>query len=118
MKRDMDLVRKILFALEEQSYVVAAPEVLEIDGYDSEAIEYHLDILADSPYVMGREFRGTIHDYRLTWEGHEFLDSISDDNRWQEIKRTSSKVGGLTFEMIAKIATELLTKAVSGQLGL
>lgn len=119
MKRDMDLVRKLLFALQKEGYVIAAPDVLEIEGYDDQAISYHLTILSDSPYVLAHMGnRGAITHYRLTWQGHEFIDSIADPDRWDTIKETSAKVGGFTFDMIAKIATELMTKAVSGQLGI
>lgn len=118
MKRDMDLVRKILLEIESLGDV--SPSLgdvgFKIDGYDDNALWYHLNLLTTSPYVVTTDPNGWT--YRLSWEGHEFLDSIRDDTRWREIQKTSNKVGGMTFDLIAKVATELLTKAVSGQLGL
>ena len=119
MKRDMDLVRKILFELQEKDRIHASFDNVQIEGYPHGHVFYHLTILTDSPYVTAvNSSRGTISHYRLTWQGHEFIDSIADPDRWAQIKQASSKVGGFTFEMISKIATELMIKAASGQLNL
>ena len=50
MKRDMDLVRKILLEIEEQ-YVSSSIIDLKIEGYDSETIAYHCKILYEAGYV-------------------------------------------------------------------
>lgn len=93
MQRDMELIRKILFVIEEK-YVdtwLPASEII-IDGYDMKTIAYHCAILHDA---------GLISDYndaycdnelsffgvgRLTWAGHEFLDKIKNDNVWNKTK--------------------------------
>jgi len=118
MKRDMDLVRKILFAIEDQDYVVAFPDILVIDGYDESAVKYHLTILSDSPYVLGREHRGVIDEYWLTWQGHEFLESIRDDTRWKQLMEASNKAGAASVEAIAKAALAMGIKLIFGYVGL
>lgn len=81
MQRDMDLIRKILFAIEEKYVDTWLPgSDVQIDGYDMKTIAYHCALLHDA---------GLIYDYktqyagdglyffgvgRLTWEGHELLD--------------------------------------------
>lgn len=47
MKRDMDLVRKILFALEARNSPKAV-FVLPIEGYDELTVKYHLLLLAQA----------------------------------------------------------------------
>ena len=46
MERDMDLVRKILITLAEHPHG-HAPELLEIEGYDQETIDYHVFQMGD-----------------------------------------------------------------------
>ena len=47
MKRDMDLVREILLALEAQEEAFS-PQRLEIDGYSAEQIGYHCYIMDEA----------------------------------------------------------------------
>ena len=56
MQRDMELIRKILFAIEEK-YVDTAlmSHQLTIDGYDMKTIAYHCAILHDA---------GLVYDYK------------------------------------------------------
>jgi hypothetical protein len=49
MKRDMELIRKILFAIE--GYDDYPIYNLEIDGYGSREISYHCSILFDARMV-------------------------------------------------------------------
>jgi hypothetical protein len=41
----------------------------------------------------------------MTWEGHEFLDSIRDKPTWDKVKgRAAEKGATLSFELIKAIA--------------
>jgi hypothetical protein len=51
---------------------------------------------------------------RLTWQGHEFLDSSRDNNVWNKAKEIMAKTGGFAFE----IAKPLLIILLKQQLGL
>lgn len=50
MKRDMDLCRKILFAIEEQ-YVDTALHNLQIPEYTMEQVAYHCKILKEAGLI-------------------------------------------------------------------
>ena len=119
MKRDIDLIRKILFEVEEFEDPWGLSSDLEIDGYDNQVVSYHVKLLfeaglleADDVCEMGSD------GYRwwaksLTWEGHEFLDAARDDSRWNKAKRlVAEKAGGLMFEAL-KFA---LTQGIKSQL--
>ena len=63
--------------------------------------------------------KGRLYDllpFRLTWKGHEFLDTIRGKNIWPKIKElVKSKGGQLGFELKKQIAgrlveTELMPK--------
>lgn len=119
MKRDIDLVRKILLALEEHGSVPI--QSLEIVGYEQEAVDYHLWILADSPYVhfeKGSLASAIFVSYRLTWQGHEFLETIRDDARWKQLKEASTKAAATSTEAIAKAALDTAIKLILRYMGL
>ncbi|MBQ3295529.1 MAG: DUF2513 domain-containing protein [Erysipelotrichaceae bacterium] len=78
MKRDMELCRKILFAIEEQ-YVDSAIYNLQIKGYSPEEVSYNSGLLYEAGLIA--DYKSKNADNRLyafavghlTWEGHDFL---------------------------------------------
>lgn len=77
MKRDMNLVRSILFLLEEHPHGFP-PDEVKIDGYDDETIGYHILIMMEAGLIHGFESTTLGSDSpsaiatRLTWFGHDF----------------------------------------------
>lgn len=119
MKRNMDLVRLILIALDEHAHGFA-PSKLTIEGFTDEEIGYHCYLMDDAGLIkaidattMGSESPYSMPG-KLTWEGHEFLDNSKDPNIWQQAKETIDKVGDASFS----VWTAVLTKVVSNSLGI
>src|SRR6476660_1465967 len=89
MKRDMDLIRKIMLAVEEHEHGFA-PRQIVIEGYTKEQIGYHNYLiinagLGDGPDLTHLRSESPEHDLRyLTFAGHEFLDAARDDTRWRK----------------------------------
>jgi Hypothetical protein (DUF2513) len=119
MKRDMELVRKLLFHLEERNSV-KAQLTFTIDGYDDVAIRYHLLLLAQAKLIdfepeqtkTGRIIRP--HVLGLNWNGHEFLDSVRSDKVWRKLlKYAKDKGGALPFDVLRAVAVKLLEQSVS-----
>lgn len=54
MKRDMNLVREILLALEEDLSGFA-PEDMEIKGYTDEQIGYHILLLIEAGFIEAKD---------------------------------------------------------------
>lgn len=98
MKRDMELVRKILFKTEETVDNFAEYNI-EIEGYTKEQVAYHCALLNDSNFVYdygSQPVGGEIYSFgvgRLTWEGHEFLDKIRSDTVWNRTKEVITEKG-------------------------
>lgn len=120
MKRDMDLCRKILFAIEEQ-YVDVALYDLKIDGHSMEEVAYHCKILHDAGLIF--DYKGQYagnHIYSfgvgaLTWEGHDFLDEIRKDNDWGNILKIIKEKGLPPILYVVKlIATKYIDAKISG----
>jgi len=110
MKRDMDLVRTILLAIEDQPGPAVAG-YLEIPGVELGPLTHHLHLLMDAGYVHAYEARDASTDYgfllqeaSLTWAGHEFLDSVRDPEIWQKTKVGASKVGSWSVSLLGELA--------------
>jgi hypothetical protein len=104
MKRDMDLVRRILLCIEEQPLNYAGIE-LSIDGWDQESISEHVRMLAKAGYVEAMDvstYKGADwRPVRMTWEGHDFLDAARNDTLWGKAKSKLADVGiGLSMEVM------------------
>lgn len=121
MKRDMDLIRKLLFKLEGIEQTHAAAEELRLDGYSESQLDYHIALLLDSGLVVSDEvsaIRSVIVNYRsallrLGWAGHEFLDMARDEGRWQQAKqKIGANVGSASFEILKAVLAGLVTKAM------
>lgn len=110
----MELVRKILLALEKHPHGYA-PSPLAIDGYDEEKIGYHVflmgqeqaDLLKVAVITAVNDPSPKALPAHLTWNGHEFLDNVKNETVWQRIKGiVVSKGGSVSFEVLKTLATE------------
>ena len=109
MKRDMELVREILFLLESQE----DGAILEVpEGLDKYNVASHLEIMSQANLVKGKTIWADNEpfwmQYNLTWQGHDFIDSIRSESVWNKIKSTVKdkglEIGGLTIDVIAEMA--------------
>ncbi len=119
MKRDWDLIREMLTKVESMSCYdnnlsIAA---FKIDSYEERYLaSEHMKLLIDKGFVYGamhpiagREPKGFSVN-GLTWEGHEFLDSIRSDTVWNKTKETFATKGlEMTFETIKAVAAAAMT---------
>lgn len=117
MKRDMDLVREILLALELHPHGFA-PDKLGVEGYSQDQIAYHAYIMgeaglievADSTNLGSSGPEALIKN--MTWEGHEFLDAAREPKRWAEAKNLLHKSGGASFKVWTVVLAELVKKSL------
>ncbi|MCX6644948.1 MAG: DUF2513 domain-containing protein [bacterium] len=122
MKRDMDLVRKILQAFEGEDHS-SRMMYLHINGYKEEEINYHMLIMIDAGLLVGIPFplgEGIPHvvPERMTWQGHDFLDAARDDTRWDKAKGIMAKIGGVTFEIMKQILTQVMADQMKQIMGI
>lgn len=117
MKRDMDLVRQILFAVEASNNPRDTVEVA-VDGWSDTEVSYHVELLAEAGLIKAVNYsHKQAHDWRavrLTWQGHEFLEAARNDTIWHDAKSRLSTIGSFTFD----IAKDLLTELIKKQAGL
>ena len=123
MKRDLDLVRKILLACEEAPHG-RAPAALSIEGRTEEEVGFHVHLIVQAGLMLGADAktRGSPSPraipLSLTWAGYEFLDASRDQDRWDKAKAAARSVGGLTLDALKATLVELGSAAVKKVLGL
>jgi hypothetical protein len=90
MKRDMDLVREIVLALDQ---LPADRGLKGIEGVETPTFAAHVLWLAEAGLVTATFFpsNGQMNPtyaeaWRLTWSGCEFADAIRSDTLWKKAK--------------------------------
>ena len=99
MKRDMELVRAILFEVEKLPPLTHRR--ITIEGYDMQSVAYHCEMLYQRGLI--KEYHGDEIDQLdgvidfwvedLTWAGHDFLDKIREDTTWNKTKKVIKDKG-------------------------
>ena len=120
MKRDMELVRKILFAIEEQ-YEDTVLYNLKIEGYSRAEVAYHCKILHEAGFVSdyGAQYGGN-HIYMfgvgaLTWERCEFLDKVRQDTVWNKTRDIITQKGlPMILDVVKDVASTVIASMTEG----
>lgn len=113
MKRNWDLIRKILIKLEEKADSTSWLESSDIKGYDSQTVAYHYKLLKNARLIDALDISSLEEEdfaaTSLTWQGHEFLDKIRNDSVWNKVKSTvQSKSLDLSFDVIKTVASSII----------
>jgi Hypothetical protein (DUF2513) len=119
MKRDMDLIRKILIKIEDLPTYDKQVEI-EVKDYAPENIQYHLKLLHDAKFIEVLNdgtselwVKVNITPTSLSWEGHEFLDAIRNETVWNKTKEIVKEKGvGLAFGIIKDLAIQIARQMV------
>ncbi len=115
MKRNWELVREILLALENKKSSLDYLEPEQIESYDPEAVSYHIQILDEAGLIEGhctQAMGSPLYCYakRLTWIGHEFLDEIRSETVWNRTKSLLKERGiALSFEAISMAVKSVIS---------
>lgn len=120
MKRDMDLVRKILLAMEAnpQGFFNEMPA---IEGYSADRVGYHVYLMMQAGLVEGSDV--TTMDSEgpeaipscLTWQGHEFLDACRNEGIWAKAKERLQSIGGdVPLDVLKTVLVGIMTKQLTG----
>ena len=118
MKRDMELVRRILLQLEER-LEFDEPHVPNVDGYSDNEIYYHLKLMSEAGLIDAKNWSDDSGPYwvttSMTAAGHDFIDAARSDTLWQKAQSIVTKSGGaLTLEAL-KIGLSMAVKnAITG----
>lgn len=121
MKRDMELIRKILFYVEE-NYVPGQKWVraIDIDGYDGNVITEHIILAYESGLLQDIKDVSTLGGTaywagNLSNCGYDLLDKIRSDTIWNKTKTTIKEKGlPMVTGTISTIANAFVSAAAEG----
>jgi len=117
MKRDLNLVKRLLLLIEEME---SESDELKIPSdIDHDVAVYHLKIMEQAGFIENNikyADNEPIWIYSsLTWDGHEFLDAIRNDKVWTKVKNVAAEKGGtIPFEVLKSLAIDLTKKFFMG----
>ena len=123
MKLDYECVRKILLTVES----LEDRQALSFDtyksfpllsGYSAEQINYTIWRLYEAGFIPRNSVVELINrtiQYNidaLTWDGHQYLDCIRDENVWEQARKKTSVFDGAPLKVIADIALAIIRSGV------
>jgi hypothetical protein len=118
MKRDMDLVRKILLAMDAYEHGFA-PHDLTIPGYDQEVIGHHVWLMAEGQLLTASTMTVSNSEspialpHTITWKGHDFLDAVRNDSIWSKVKiQLKDHAITVPFALLQDLALKILAAHV------
>ncbi|WP_417261238.1 DUF2513 domain-containing protein [Celeribacter sp.] len=113
MKRDDEYLRELLLKYEaDDDYLFVVGGVM---GPDEEELkeEYHVQLACDAG-LMVETNRST---YRLSSQGHDYIDAVRSDTVWNKTKEGAAKVGGMTLGMMKDLAIAYVKQEAAEKLG-
>ena len=118
MKRDMELIRAILIKVEKLPYDAGFHDI-SVEGYSEEEINYYV-LLAHEAGLIDAADLTTMDGVcwkpkRLTYQGHEFLDSARSDTVWNKAKeKLLTTTGTITLEALKVVLPQIMIKLACG----
>ncbi|SCW83492.1 Hypothetical protein SAMN04487970_106133 [Paenibacillus tianmuensis] len=120
MKRDMELVIRILKVIEEYYTSRSFSLGLEDEGYEDVIVQYHLRIMTEAGLIIIDDVStladGKYYINGMTWYGHDFLDSARNEKVLTAAKEKAESKGFDFKSLPIDIIKELLTEGVKNLL--
>ncbi len=130
MKRDMDLARNILLKIEggQKVFETASTETAAMLGFtpegamtreEADQLDGHLKLLEQAGFIEidARMGGGAVLVDGLTWNGHEFLNTIRDEEVWSKTKDQAKKAGTGAIEFVWSIAKDVTKSEIKRRIG-
>ncbi len=114
MKRDMELIRKILIEIHNKQS--RKPEPLVIEGADENAVAQHVELLAEAKLIKAEhedrlgKYLWNMHVSDMTWEGHDLFAVMSNDSVWKTLKSkfSAEQLATLPLQVLKTVGLSLL----------
>lgn len=126
MKFEPEVARDILLDIEElhhypNTFTFSTPEKFDrAKKYDIDTIVYHCNLLEEAGFLKWKPIYGNDEFQMgfvngLTYDGHQFLDSVRSPKVWRETKSRAEKLGVFTIDVISQIASNIISDMIKGQ---
>lgn len=125
MKLDMDCVRDILLACEKSDPTftpIMTEDITNVYGkkWDACCIKYTVAKMSEGGLIKATILNDEcpidqqeVAVFSITWNGHQFLEQIRDDNRWSGVKTALSSIRNYSLSAISSIAEGMTSAAIS-----
>ncbi|MCP2086131.1 UNVERIFIED_ORG: hypothetical protein J2Y81_002148 [Paraburkholderia sediminicola] len=123
MKLDKDLVREILLALEASDHNPLGWVTLKIPERSPKEIAYHVMLLDEAGLIVGQDLCSMGPDgfdwapRRLTYSGHEFLDTVRDGEVWRRVKAGAEQAGAASITLLMGLGKAYAKQMIKERLG-
>ncbi|SOC30319.1 Hypothetical protein SAMN05428964_11139 [Thalassospira xiamenensis] len=114
MQRDVDLIRSLMLEIEggRADFVCLSSEECEILGIEdtglsqdrARQLSHHIQLLSERNLVMFVRTGTHWHVERILWDGHDFLDSVRNEEVWNKTRAGVRKAGVFTFDFLVDVA--------------
>gem|GEM_PF-5524231 len=86
------------------------------DQYSKDDVIYTVKKLFEDKLVIGnqsegRHSAGTVKE--ITMKGHKLIDNIRSPKVWSEVKRAADSVGSVSLEILANVASTIVTRLIT-----
>ena len=123
MKRDPDLERQILLAIEAYDGE-SRPGYADLSGLGATRLQinYQTRLLHEAGLVWAIDCetfddRFAMTPVRLTMSGHEYLDSVRDEEVWRRTKQGAQAVGYFSLEALSALARGFMREKIRHHTG-
>lgn len=126
MRRDMDQVRELMLKLEAMPKKPGIVEELSagegemaFEGFSPDEIDYHLNLIVEAGFLATHRLMtsGAVLFDRLTWAGHDFVDSVRSPEVWAKTKKGAEAAGGFTVDLLKDLAKGFIKKQIEDYTG-
>lgn len=126
MKRNVDCIRDILLAIEASPQFAGAGvsvdgEALGLAGkYDRGEILYNTALLVEAKFLDGVVANSgdlgivDVVVFKISWQGHDFIETVRDPAVYRKAKEAASRVGTFTLDVLAAIAKGFVIAKLKG----
>ena len=114
MKRDDDYIRELLLEAENDDGCLVHAVYTKDEDHEEQRRWCHVMLLCDHGYMAPESETG----FRMTAEGHSYLDAIRDETIWKRTKEAVAEGGGsATLEILKTLAIGFLKTKIKEHTG-
>lgn len=124
MERDLSLIRELLLRIKKMPDRGKGLD-LNNEGYSKTTVIYNLGLainvgLVDGTvgWLQGGSDRYIATVMSLTWEGHDFLDSVRQEDVWKKTQERAENAGHKIAHISLDLVKEVAISVIKSQLGL
>lgn len=120
----MDLVRDLLLQIEEFDQGYGGDVEIEPGDHEPQVVAEHLRLLLEARLIEGDAVPDDEYAFdhilptRLTWSGHDFLETVRDPEIWKKTKEGALSAKGFTLDLLQDLAKGFIKKQIEERTGI